>query len=131
MTGKVLGDTQTLGVSEAEARSATFGYLGAMVTGPVIPLVMYAISRKHSPLRRFHAATALNLSLTGLLYGVCCGILGGMLLLDSLVVALAVTVPIAAVIWLSVLRQLIRGIGAANRGAEYQVPAWICAKVAS
>lgn len=118
-------------VTEAEAKSATFGYLGAIFTGPVIPLVMYAIGRRRSPFRRFHAATALNLSLTGLLYAVCCLVLCGMLLLDSLTAALAVVIPIAAAIWLSVLRYLIQGIGAAKRGAEYDIPAWICARIAS
>jgi uncharacterized Tic20 family protein len=112
-------------------KSAAFGYLGAMFTGPVIPLVMYAVGRRRSPFRRFHAATALNLSLTALLYAVCCLVLCGMLLLDSLTTALAVVIPIAAGIWVSALRHLIRGMGAANRGARCDVPAWICARIAS
>jgi hypothetical protein len=41
-----------------------------------------------------------------------------------------VVIPVALVIWLSVLKHLIRGIGAANRGEQYQPPAWICAKIA-
>ena len=53
-----------------------------------------------------------------------------MLLLDSRTVALVVTIPIAAGIWCSVLRQLARGFGAANRGELYDPPAWICAKIA-
>ena len=106
------------------------GYLAAIFLGPVIPLVMYIIARRRSPFRRFHAATALNLSLTGLLYAVCCLILCGLLLLDSLTVALAVVIPIALVIWLSVLKYLIRGIGAANRGERFEAPAWICAQIA-
>jgi uncharacterized Tic20 family protein len=117
-------------VTEAEAKSATFGYLGAMFSGPIIPLLIYATRRTSSPFRRFHAAMALNLSLTGLLYTVCCLILCGMLLLDTLTAALVVVIPIALVIWLSVLRQLIRGIDAANHGTRYEVPAWICAKIA-
>jgi len=114
----------------AEAKPAMFGYLAAIFLGPLIPLVLYLIGRRRSPFRRFHAATALNLSLTGLLYALCCLILCGMLLLDSLTVALVVTIPIALVIWLSVLKYLIRGIGAANRGERYEVPAWICAQIA-
>jgi uncharacterized Tic20 family protein len=113
-----------------EAKPAMLGYLAAIFLGPVIPLVMYIIARRRSPFRRFHAATALNLSLTGLLYAVCCLILCGLLLLDSLTVALAVVIPIALVIWLSVLKYLIRGIGAANRGERFEVPAWICAQIA-
>ena len=114
----------------AEAKPAMLGYLAAIFLGPLIPLVMYLIGRRRSPFRRFHAATALNLSLTGLLYALCCLILCGLLLLNSLTVALVVVIPVALVIWLSVLKYLIRGIGAANRGERFEVPAWICAQIA-
>ena len=107
-----------------------FGYLAAIFLGPLIPLVLYVIGRRRSAFRRFHAAMALNLSLTGLLYALCCLILCGMLLLDSLTAALVVGIPVALVLWLSVLKYLIRGIGAANRGERYEVPAWICATIA-
>ena len=114
----------------AEAKPAMLGYLAAIFLGPLIPLVLYLVGRRRSPFRRFHAATALNLSLTGLLYALCCLILCGLLLLDSLTVALVVAIPVALVIWLTVLKYLIRGIGAANRGERYEVPAWICAQIA-
>jgi uncharacterized Tic20 family protein len=114
----------------AEAQPAMFGYLAAIFLGPLIPLVMYLIGRRRSSFRRFHAATALNLSLTGLLYAFCCLILAGLLLLDSVTVALVVAIPVALIIWLTVLKYLIRGIGAANRGERYEVPAWICAQIA-
>ena len=117
-------------VPGAEAKSATFGYLGAIFLGPVIPLAMYVTGRRRSAFLRFHVATALNLSVTGLLYALCCLILCGMLLLDSLTAALAVTIPVAVGLWLTVLRYLIRGIGAANRGERLDVPAWICARIA-
>ncbi|MFZ0193117.1 MAG: DUF4870 domain-containing protein [Streptosporangiaceae bacterium] len=114
----------------AEAKPAMLGYLAAIFLGPLIPLVMYLIGRHRSPFRRFHAATAFNLSLTGLLYALCCLILAGLLLLDSVTVALVVAIPVALVIWLTMLKYLIRGIGAANRGERYEVPAWICAQIA-
>jgi uncharacterized Tic20 family protein len=104
-------------------------YLGAIVTGPLIPLVTYVTGRRRSPFRRFHAAMALNLSLTWLLYALCCLILCGLLLLDSLTVALVVVLPIALGLWLSVLKYLIRGLGAAHRGERFDVPAWICARI--
>jgi uncharacterized Tic20 family protein len=107
-----------------------FGYIAAIFLGPFIPLVMYLIARRRSPFRRFHAAMALNLSLTGLLYALCCLILAGLLLLDSSTVALLVAIPVALAIWLSVLKYMIRGIGAANRGERYEVPGWICAQIA-
>jgi uncharacterized Tic20 family protein len=114
----------------AEAKPAMFGYLAAIFTGPLIPLVMYLVARRRSPFRRFHAATAFNLAFTGLLYALCCLILCGVLLLDSLTVALVVTIPVALAIWLTVLKYQIRGIGAANRGERYEVPAWVCARLA-
>jgi uncharacterized protein len=117
-------------IPPGEARPAMLGYVSAIFLGPIVPLVMYLIGRRRSPFRRFHAAMALNLSLTGLLYGLCCLIVCGLLLLDSLTVALAVAIPVALAIWLSVLRYLLRGIGAANRGERYEVPAWICARIA-
>ena len=116
--------------SDAEAKAAMFGYLGAIFTGPLIPLALYATVRRRSWYLRFHATMALNLSLTGLLYAVCCLILFGVVLLDSLTAALAVVIPIAAGLWLTVLRYLIRGFRAANRGERHDVPAWICAKLA-
>jgi len=112
-----------------EARPAILGYLAAIFLGPLIPLVLYVIGRRRSPFRRFHAATALNLSLTGLLYALCCLILCGLLLLDSLAVALVVTIPVALVIWVSMLRSLILGVAAANRGEKHEAPGWICAHI--
>jgi uncharacterized Tic20 family protein len=108
---------------------ATFGYLGAIFLGPVIPLVLYLAGGRRRPFLRYHAARAVNLSITGLLYALCCLILGGLLLLDSLTVALVVAVPIGFGLWLFVLKYLIRGISAANRGEGYEVPGWICAQV--
>jgi uncharacterized Tic20 family protein len=124
------GLDRTPRVRDAEVRLAVSGYLGAMFLGPVIPLVIYLTGSRTRPLLRYHAARALNLSVTGLLYGLCCLILGGLLLLDSLTVALVVAVPIALGLWVTVLRYLIRGIGAANRGEQYEVPGWICAPMA-
>jgi uncharacterized Tic20 family protein len=115
---------------DADVTWATSSYLGAIFLGPVIPLVIYLIRKKRSPFMRFHAATALNLSLTWTLYAVCCAIIGGLLVLDSLTVALAVMLPVAFVLWLAMLTYLIRGVGAANRGERNEVPGWICAQIA-
>jgi uncharacterized Tic20 family protein len=117
-------------VHDGEVTLAAFGYLGAIFLGPVIPLVVYATRGRSRPFLHYHAARALNLSVTGLLYGLCCLILGGLLVLDSLTVALIVAVPIGLGIWLTVLSYLIRGLSAANRGERYQAPGWICAQIA-
>ena len=116
---------------DRDISSATLGYLGAIVLGPVIPLVIYAARARRSAFMRYHAATAVNLSLTATLYGLCCLILGGLLALDSTIVALVLAIPIGLVIWVSMLRYLIRGVIAANRGERCEVPDWICARIVS
>jgi hypothetical protein len=115
---------------DSEVALATVGYLGAVFTGPVIPLVSYLIGRRISPFTRYHTATALNLSLTWLLYAACCLIVGGVLLFDSLTTALVVALPIATWVWVCSAGFLIRGIAAANRGEPNVAPAWICARIA-
>ena len=113
-------------VREADVTSASCAYLGAILSGPVIPLIFYLIGRSRSPFLRAHTALALNLSLTGILYALCCLILCGLLLLDSTAVALAVAIPVALVVWLGMLRYLIRGFAAANRGERPELPpSWI------
>ncbi len=116
-------------VRDSEVTLAILGYLGAVFTGPVIPLGVYLIGRRISPFTRYHGAMAMNQSLTGLLYAVCCLILGGVLALDSPGTALVIAIPIALALWLTTVRYLIRGIVAANRGAPNAAPAWICARI--
>jgi uncharacterized Tic20 family protein len=116
---------------DSDTMPATFGYLGAIVLGPVIPLVVYAVGSRRSPFIRYHAATAVNLSLTATLYGLCCLILGGLLALDSTIVALVLAIPIGLVIWVSMLRYLIQGVISANRGERREMPDWICAHIVS
>ena len=114
---------------DGDIRPATFGYLGAIVLGPVIPLAVYLLRSRRSTFMRYHAATAVNLSLTATLYGLCCLILGGLLLLDSTTVALIVVLPVGLAIWASALRYLIMGAIAANRGERSEAPDWICAHI--
>ena len=116
---------------DSDTMPATFGYLGAIVLGPVIPLVIYAVRSRRSPFLRYHAAPAANLALTATLYGLCCLILAGLLALDSVTVALFVAVPVGLVIWASMLRYLIRGAISASRGERSKMPDWICARIVS
>jgi uncharacterized Tic20 family protein len=122
-------DLARAGDGDGDIRSATFGYLGAIFLGPVVPLAVYVLRSRRSPFMRYHAATAVNLSLTAALYGLCCLILGGLLLLDSATVALVVALPVGLVIWVSALLYLIRGAIAANRGERSEAPDWICAHI--
>ena len=114
---------------DAGVNPAVFAYLAATFLGPVIPLGIYLFGRRLPPFTRHHVAAALNLSLTWLLYMVCCLILGGVLLLDSLTTALVVGLATASWLWVCTIGFLIRGIGAANRGAPPEAPAWICAPI--
>jgi uncharacterized Tic20 family protein len=130
------GAAEAVAAGEGAARdrdisAATFGYLGAIVLGPVVPVAVYMFRSRRSPFLRYHAAAAVNLSLTAALYAVCCLILGGLLVLDSITVALLVALPVAVAIWAVMLRYLIRGLCAASRGEEYEVPDWICAHIVS
>ena len=124
-------DLARAGDGDGDIWSATFGYLGAIFLGPVVPLAVYVLQSRRSPFVRYHAATAANLSLTAALYGLCCLILGGLLLLDSATVALVVALPVGLVIWVSALWYLIRGAIAANRGERSEAPDWICAHIVS
>jgi uncharacterized Tic20 family protein len=131
MTSKPASQPDLAQVRDGDVTSATFGYLGAIFLGPVIPLAVYAIRARRSPFLRYHAVAAVNLSLTAALYGLCCLILGGLLMLDSVTVALIVALPVGLVIWVSTLRYLIRGAIAANRGERSEAPDWICAHIVS
>jgi len=131
MTSNTASEGDPERVGDGDITSATFGYLGAIVLGPVIPLGVYALRARKSPFMRYHAAMAVNLSLTASLYALCCLILGGLLLLDSITVALVVVLPVGFIIWVSMLRYLIRGVIAANRGERGEAPNWICAHIVS
>jgi len=114
-------------VRDSDVTWAMLGYLGAIFLGPLIPLAVYLIWRRKSQFLRYHSARALNMSLTVLVYLVCCLILGALLALDTVTLSLVVAVPLVAVLWLLMLRYLVRGAGAAQRGDSYDVPTWICA----
>ena len=129
MTSKPASEEDLARVRDGDMTSATFGYLGAIFLGPIIPLAVFALRARRSPFMRHHAAIAVNLSLTAALYALCCLILAGLLLLDSVTAALVVVLPVGFAIWVSMLRYLIRGVIAANRGERHEVPDWICAHI--
>lgn len=115
--------------SGTEEMFATLSYLGAIATGPVLPLVVYLASRNVSGFVRAQAAQAVNVTLTFLLYAISGTIVGVMLSFDSRNVALAVMIPIAAAFWLIMVVQLVRGAVAAVSGEFHEIPSWICASL--
>jgi uncharacterized Tic20 family protein len=114
----------------ADERLATLSYLGVPFLGPLVPLAIYLLKGRSSAYTRRHAAQALNLSITTLLFAICVLILGTMLALDSIVVALIVAVPLAVALWLVTLAYVIVAGSSANRGDYYSIPSWICASIA-
>jgi uncharacterized Tic20 family protein len=116
---------------DSEVKAAKVGYLGVIVLGPVIPLAIYAVGGRRSPFLRKHAAAAVNLSVTCLLYGLCCAIVGGLLALDIVALGLVIGILLGLALWLTMLRYLIRGVGAASRGEQDEIPGWLSAEVVS
>jgi uncharacterized Tic20 family protein len=112
--------------SRTEELAGSFGYLGGIVTGPIVPLGVYLSRRRTSPFVRWHAAQALNVTLTFTLYLVCGAIVGFLLSLDTPKAALALMIPIAVIGWLFTAWQLVRGAAAASAGDFREMPTWIC-----
>jgi uncharacterized Tic20 family protein len=112
-----------------DERLAALSYLGVPFLGPCLPVLIYLLRKRRSGFVRGHGAQALNLSLTMLLYGISGLIAALMLALDSLTVALAVVVPLAAALWLVILGYVIVASASANRGGFRRLPAWLCATI--
>jgi uncharacterized Tic20 family protein len=110
-------------------RLAMLSYLGVPFLGPVVPLVIYLVRKRSSPFVRYHAARAVNLSVTALLYTICLLIVAAMLALDSIVLALVVGVTLVAALWLATLAFVIVAASQASRGRRYRIPGWLCASI--
>lgn len=115
----------------ADATWAMLGYLGAIFigVGAVIPLLVFALRRRKSPFMRYHATRSVNISVTATMYVICVAILGGLLALDTVAAALIVGLPLLLALWVIMLKYLIRGVAAAQRGETFEVPSWICATI--
>ena len=101
-------------------------YAGVIVAGPVVPLVVYLSTRHGSPFVRQHAAQALNVALTWLLYAVSGAIIGALLSFSTASAALLVMIPLAVIGWLIMVTYLVLAATAASRGGFRQIPAWAC-----
>jgi uncharacterized Tic20 family protein len=101
-------------------------YLLAFVAAIIAPLVIYLVKRDESGYVRYHAAQALNLGLTGLIYGFGGAILGIVLAIATKGLALFVVIPLFIAYGIAHLVFLILAAIAAYRGELYRVPAIIC-----
>jgi uncharacterized Tic20 family protein len=109
-----------------DAHWAMLAYLTVPIFGCIVSLAIYLLSLRGSRWLRAHAAQALNVWLTWLLYNVSAVIVGGLLALDSAHVALTVVLPAAVTLWLIILAYLIRAARLASQGREYALPRWLC-----
>ena len=101
-------------------------YLTVPFFGFLAPLAIYLISLRRSRWLRAHAAQAINVWLTGILYDLSALIIGAVFMLDSPRVALAVVVPLVIALWLTTLAFLVRAAARASRGETYTFPRWLC-----
>ena len=113
----------------AAARWAMLGYLTVPLFGFVVPLLVYLRTLRGPSWSRAHAAQALNVWITAVLYGLSAVIMGTMLALDSPQIALLVFGPLVAVLWLVMLTYLVRAATAASQGLPYTVPRWLCSRI--
>jgi uncharacterized Tic20 family protein len=101
-------------------------YLLALIAAVIAPLVIYLVKRDESGYVRYHSAQALNLGLTGLIYGFGGAIIGFLLAIVTLGLALLVVIPLFLAYAIAHLVFLILAAIAANRGELYEIPAVIC-----
>ena len=113
----------------AEQLLAALGYLGTVFFSFLPALIIYLVKRGTTPYLRHHAAQAVNLAVTVLLFDLCAFIVGAMLALDSLAVALSVALPLATAVWLVSVGFCVRAALATARGEAYELPRWLCAGV--
>jgi uncharacterized Tic20 family protein len=104
-------------------------YLTVPLFGFVIPLGVYLRMLRGPGWARAHAAQALNVWITTILYNLSAVIMGTSLALDSPQVALLVFGPLIVCLWLVTLRHLVRAATAASQGEDYTFPRWLCSRV--
>ena len=115
-------------IGEDAKRWAMLSYLGVPFLNLVLPLCIYLATRQ-APFVRMHAAQALNLAITVLLYNISALIFGGLLALDEIAVAVGIVAPLLTGLWLTALIYLVRAAVAAGRGEYREIPGWLCATI--
>ena len=123
------GSAAALQSDGSAARWAMLCYLTVPLFGFVVPLLVYVRAGRGARWARAHAAQALNVWITVLLYDLSALIMGTMLALDSPQIALIVFAPLVLGLWLAMLILLIRAATAASQGEEYTFPRWICSPI--
>jgi uncharacterized Tic20 family protein len=112
-----------------DTRLAMLGYLTVPLFGFVVPLAVYLRHLRGPDWTRAHAAQALNVWITAMLYDISALIMGAVLALDSPQIALVVFGPLVVGVWLATLRLLVHAATAASNGREYTFPGWLCSRI--
>ncbi|HLX49578.1 MAG TPA: DUF4870 domain-containing protein [Streptosporangiaceae bacterium] len=115
--------------NHSEELLAMVGYLGVIFFAFLPALVIFLLTRRSSAYLRFHAARAVNLSITLILFDLSAFIVGLMLALDTVILSLSVALPLATALWLTAACYLVRTALAAARGEDYDPPAWLCVQM--
>ena len=113
----------------AAARWAMLGYLTVPLFGFVVPLLVYLRALRGPSWSRAHAAQALNVWITAVLYGLSAVIMGTMLALDSPRIALIVFGSLVTALWLVMLTYLVRAATAASQCLPCTIPRWLCSPI--
>jgi uncharacterized Tic20 family protein len=114
-------------VLDGDEAWAMIAYMGVPFLSLLAPLTAYLARARDSGYVRRHAAQALNLAITVLLYNFCLVVLALILGVVRIGLALEVAGPLALLLWLSALYFLVRGAIRAGLGRFRPMPAWICA----
>jgi uncharacterized Tic20 family protein len=102
------------------------GYLAAALLAFALPLAVYLCAPPRSRFLRAHAAQAVNVAITLLMYTLCAAILSGIFWLDSARVAIVVGAGGALAIWALTLGYLTSAAVAAGAGAFRRIPSSLC-----
>ena len=117
----------TYGVPPSDMTTALWCYVGSLLGGFLVPLIIYFVKKKDSPFVRYHAAQALNFGLTQM-------IIVFSYILPIVIVAIVVNTPallalivpvylyelIAPWVW------MIMGAIKSGRGEWWRMPTWTC-----
>ena len=104
---------------------ALLSYLLTFVAGILAPLIVYLVKMNESRYVRYHAAQALNMSITWVIYTFCAFFLGLIVAVATKGWGLVLVIPVFIAYAVANLVYLILAAIAANRGEYYQVPTTI------
>ncbi len=115
------------GIPQSDLNTALWCYVGSLLGGFLVPMIIYFVKKKDSPYVRYHAAQALNFGLTQL-------IVAFGWIVPIVIIALVTHLPALLVLILPVYLYelvapwvwMIMGEIKSNRGEWWRIPTWTC-----